>query len=148
MVTNTIQRKRKSLKEKRQKEHVLLYKILYSLMIMLVYMIGRNIPLYGIDLKAYEDVSVDAQSILLQALSGDMKNCSLFILGLWPYMIASILAVLLVAIISLDSSRKISPRKLNIWTLFFMMVIAFIQAYQKVQTFVYKDMDADRKSVV
>lgn len=144
MVTNTIQRKRKSksLKEKRQKEHVLLYKILYSLIIMLVYMIGRNIPLYGIDLKAYEDVSVDAQSILLQALSGDMKNCSLFILGLWPYMIASILAVLLVAIISLDSSRKISPRKLNIWTLFFMMVIAFIQAYQKVQTFVYKDMHA------
>lgn len=142
MVTNTIQRKRKSLKEKRQKEHVLLYKILYSLMIMLVYMIGRNIPLYGIDLKAYEDVSVDAQSILLQALSGDMKNCSLFILGLWPYMIASILAVLLVAIISLDSSRKISPRKLNIWTLFFMMVIAFIQAYHRVQTFVYRDMDA------
>ena len=144
MVTNTIQRKRKSksLKEKRQKEHVLLYKILYSLIIMLVYMFGRNIPLYGIDLKAYEHVSVDAQSILLQALSGDMKNCSLFILGLWPYMIASILAVLLVAIISLDSSRKISPRKLNIWTLFFMMVIAFIQAYQKVQTFVYKNMDA------
>ena len=62
---------------------------------MLVYMIGRNIPLYGIDLKAYEDVSVDAQSILLQALSGDMKNCSLFILGLWPYMIASILAALM-----------------------------------------------------
>ena len=75
MVTNTIQRKRKSLKEKRQKEHILVYKILYSLIIMLVYMIGRNIPLYGIDLKAYEDVSVDAQSILLQALSGDMKNC-------------------------------------------------------------------------
>lgn len=142
MVTNTIQRKRKSLKEKRQKEHILVYKILYSLIIMLVYMIGRNIPLYGIDLKAYEDVSVDAQSILLQALSGDMKNGSLFILGLWPYMIASILAVLMVAIISLDSSRKISPRKLNIWTLFFMMVIAFIQAYQRVQTFVYKDMDA------
>ena len=130
------------MKEKRQKEHILVYKILYSLIIMLVYMIGRNIPLYGIDLKAYEDVSVDAQSILLQALSGDMKNCSLFILGLWPYMIASILAVLMVAIISLDSSRKISPRKLNIWTLFFMMVIAFIQAYKRVQTFVYKDMDA------
>ena len=82
MVTNTIQRKRKSLKEKRQKEHILVYKILYSLIIMLVYMIGRNIPLYGIDLKAYEDVSVDAQSILLQALSGDMKNCSLFIVAI------------------------------------------------------------------
>ena len=62
------------MKEKRQKEHILVYKILYSLIIMLVYMIGRNIPLYGIDLKAYEDVSVDAQSILLQALSGDMRQ--------------------------------------------------------------------------
>ena len=78
MVTNTIQRKRKSLKEKRQKEHILVYKILYSLIIMLVYMIGRNIPLYGIDLKAYEDVSVDAQSILLQALSGDKTFHCLF----------------------------------------------------------------------
>ena len=106
MVTNTIQRKRKSLKEKRQKEHVLLYKILYSLMIMLVYMIGRNIPLYGIDLKAYEDVSVDAQSILLQALSGDMKNCSIFIIGLWPYMLASMLAILIVAIMSLESCHR------------------------------------------
>lgn len=143
MVTNTIQRKGKSLKEKRQKEHVLRYKILYSLMIMLIYMIGRNIPLYGIDVDAYNDVSIDAQSILLQALSGDMKNCSIFILGLWPYMLASMLAVLIVAIMSIDSSRKISPKKINIWTMFFMMIIALVQAYQKVQTFIYDKTSAD-----
>ncbi len=143
MVTNTIQRKGKSLKEKRQKEHVLRYKVLYSLMIMLVYMIGRNIPLYGIDVDAYNNVSIDAQSILLQALSGDMKNCSIFILGLWPYMLASMLAVLIVAIMSIDSSRKISPKKINIWTMLFMMIIASVQAYQKVQTFIYDDMSAD-----
>lgn len=51
-------------------------------MTMLVYMVGRNIPLYGIDIDAYSNVNVDAQSILLQAISGDMKNCSIFIIGL------------------------------------------------------------------
>lgn len=60
-------------------------------MTMLVYMVGRNIPLYGIDIDAYSNVNVDAQSILLQAISGDMKNCSIFIIGLWPYMLASML---------------------------------------------------------
>ena len=71
-------------------------------MTMLVYMVGRNIPLYGIDIDAYSNVNVDAQSILLQAISGDMKNCSIFIIGLWPYMLASMLAILIVAIMSLD----------------------------------------------
>lgn len=52
-------------------------------MTMLVYIVGRNIPLYGIDIDAYSNVNVDAQSILLQAISGDMKNCSIFIIGLW-----------------------------------------------------------------
>ncbi len=72
----------KKKKQKQQKEHVLLYKLLYSFMTMLVYMVGRNIPLYGIDIDAYSNVNVDAQSILLQAISGDMKNCSIFIIGL------------------------------------------------------------------
>ena len=76
MVTNTIQRKRKSLKEKRQKEHILVYKILYSLIIMLVYMIGRNITLYGIDLKAYEDVSVDARLFLYDYVCNRVWCCT------------------------------------------------------------------------
>lgn len=97
-------------------------------MTMLVYMVGRNIPLYGIDIDAYSNVNVDAQSILLQAISGDMKNCSIFIIGLWPYMLASMLAILIVAIMSLDHTRKLSPKKINIWTVTIMMIIAAVQA--------------------
>lgn len=125
-------------KKKQQKEHVLLYKLLYSFMTMLVYMVGRNIPLYGIDIDAYSNVNVDAQSILLQAISGDMKNCSIFIIGLWPYMLASMLAVLVVAIMSLDHTRKLSPKKINIWTVTIMMIIAAVQAYHKTQTLIYR----------
>ncbi len=107
-------------------------------MMMLVYMIGRNIPLYGVDVAAYQNIDIDAQSILLQAISGDMKNCSIFIIGLWPYMLASMLAILIVAFVSLDHTRKISPKKINIWTVALMMIIAAIQAYHKTQTLIYK----------
>lgn len=124
--------------KKKAKEHILLYKILYSLMIMLVYMIGRNIPLYGVDVEAYRDVDINAQSIIMQAVSGDMKNCSIFILGLWPYMLASMLIVLVVAIATLDKTRRISPKKVNIWTVTLMLIIGMLQAYERVQNYIYK----------
>lgn len=124
--------------KKKAKEHILLYKILYSLMVMLVYMIGRNIPLYGVDVEAYRDVDINAQSIIMQAVSGDMKNCSIFILGLWPYMLASMLIVLVVAIATLDKTRRISPKKVNIWTVTLMLIIGMLQAYERVQNYIYK----------
>ena len=99
--------------------------------IMLVYMIGRNIPLYGIDLSHYQEVTIDAQTIMVQSLTGDMKNCSVFTLGLWPLMLA-------VAILSLDKTRKLSPKKMNLWTLGIMLVISICQAYGKMQTLVYR----------
>lgn len=124
--------------KKKAKEHILLYKILYSLMIMFVYMIGRNIPLYGVDVEAYRDVDINAQSIITQAVSGDMKNCSIFILGLWPYMLASMIIVLVVAIATLDKTRRISPKKVNIWTVTLMLIIGILQAYERVQNYIYK----------
>lgn len=124
--------------KKKAKEHILLYKILYSLMVMFVYMIGRNIPLYGVDVDAYRDVDINAQSIIIQAVSGDMKNCSIFILGLWPYMLASMLIVLVVAIATLDKTRRISPKKVNIWTVTLMLIIGILQAYERVQNYIYK----------
>ena len=124
--------------KKKAKEHILLYKILYSLMVMFVYMIGRNIPLYGVDVEAYRDVDINAQSIITQAVSGDMKNCSIFILGLWPYMLASMLIVLVVAIATLDKTRRISPKKVNIWTVTLMLIIGILQAYERVQNYIYK----------
>ena len=107
-------------------------------MIMLVYMIGRNIPLYGVDVEAYRDVDINAQSIIIQAVSGEMKNCSIFILGLWPYMLASMLIVLVVAIATLDKTRRISPKKVNIWTVTLMLIIGMLQAYERVQNYIYK----------
>lgn len=38
-----------------EKEHVLKYKLAYSGIILLVYIVGKNIPLYKIDLSAYAE---------------------------------------------------------------------------------------------
>lgn len=124
--------------EKKQKEHVLKYKILYSIMIILFYMIGRNIPLYGVDITKYRDAEVNAQTIMVQAMTGDIRNCSVFILGLWPYMLSSMLIMVVVAVLSLDKTRKISPKKINVWTLTLTMLFSTFQAYSKVQSLEYK----------
>ncbi len=129
------------MEEKRPKEHVFLYKLIYSIMIMFIYMIGKNIPLYGVDMRAYQQTDIDAQAILFQAMSGSMNNCTIFTIGLWPYMLASMVSILVIAIMSMDSTRKVSTKKINIWTMAIMMSIAIFQAYHKVQTLVYKSTD-------
>ena len=54
------------LKEKRQKEHLLEYKLLYTVIILLVYLVGKSIPLYGVDLSFYLQKEVNAEALLLQ----------------------------------------------------------------------------------
>lgn len=124
--------------EKKQKEHVLRYKILYSVMVMLIYMVGRNIPLYGVDISKYQEAEVNAQTIMVQAMTGDIRNCSIFILGLWPYMLSSMLIMVVVAVLSLDKTRKISPKKINIATVVLTLIFSAFQAYSKVETLIYK----------
>lgn len=123
--------------DKEKKEKILVYKILYTVMILVIYLIGRSIALYGIDLKALHDVQIDAQSIFVQNVTGDLKNCSLFILGVWPYMWGSMLMIVYVAIKSLDKTNRISQKKMNIVTYEITMVIALIQAYQKSREYTY-----------
>lgn len=125
--------------KKSSKEYVLIQKITYSVMIVLVYILGRKIPVFGVDTSAYKTVSLNAQTLFLQSLTGDFKNISIFILGLWPYMIASFFAMIYMAFRSIDRNAKLSKRHLSNVTNIIMMVIAAVQAYQKVESFVYLD---------
>ena len=76
---------------KRKSEKVLLYKTLYTIIIILIYLVGRNLPLYGIDYAHYRSQSLDAHALLMQTISGDLYQCSIFCLGIAPYMIATML---------------------------------------------------------
>ena len=64
----------------RQKENVLKYKLVYTGMIFLAYILGKSIPLYGIDLSVHGNQSADAEAILMQMISGDAFRSSIFAL--------------------------------------------------------------------
>ncbi len=127
------------MKDKEKKEHVLLYKTIYSIMIILIYVAGINIPLYKVSTEEYHEEQIDAQQVLSQLVNGDIKNASVFSLGLWSYMLASMVAMLIVAILSADKTRKIFPGKVNRLTLVLTIAIALLQGISNIQTFSYVD---------
>lgn len=114
-------------------ERIIEYKILYTALILLIYLICKELPLYMIDVSAYLHQSIDAETLLLQSISGDMHQCSVFALGISPHMISSILVQVLTAFRSSETKAKHSPKKTNDLTLVLMLIIAVLQAFLKVQ---------------
>lgn len=121
-----------------KKENIVLLKILYTLIILLVYLVGKCLPLYMIDVSVYMHKAVNASELLMQSISGDIYQCSLFALGISPYMIASMLVQIINAFRKSEIRKKISPKKNNKMVLTLMVVIAFIQAIIQVQELVFK----------
>ena len=102
--------------------------MLYTILILLVYILGKSLPLYGIDLGAYVHKNLDAESILLQTITGDLHRCSIFALGISPYMISSMLIQMLNAIQGSESRAKKSPKKTNQQVLGLTLFFAIIQS--------------------
>lgn len=96
-------------------------------------MFGKCLPLYGIDLDAYIHKSIDAEGILLQAISGDLHRCSVFALGISPYMISSMLIQVLHAIQGSESRAKKSPKKTNQQILGLTLFFAIFQSVIEVR---------------
>ena len=121
-----------------KKESIIKYKLIYTVLILLVYLLGKSLPLYMIDLSEYVQTNVDAEALLVQAISGDIYQCSMFALGISPYMIASIIVQLISSLRSSDSKARVSPKKMNRMTLAFTFVIAVFQALNQVQNLKFR----------
>lgn len=114
-------------KEERQKK-LLPQKLGYTLGILFVYMLCRRITLYGADLNYYIHRTMDAGGMLEQTIGGDIRSISVFTLGISPFMIASILMMMVSAVMRANSKSKISMKKMNKVTLYGTFVIAVVQA--------------------
>lgn len=111
------------------KRHTLVKgKILFTILIILVYMIGRSLPLFGIDTSAYTGSNLDVEMALMQSISGDAYRTSIFAIGLGPYMIATLVAQLYMAIKSSNTKMGISPKRANRVGLALTMVLALFQS--------------------
>lgn len=113
---------------KRKKSTLLEDKLLYTYVIVLAYMIGRSIPLYGVDVSNLVVREMDAQTILTQTVSGDLNQCSILALGIVPYMTASILVSMIAACRSSESKTRTSSITMNRITVLLMFVFASLLA--------------------
>lgn len=121
-----------------KKENIVKYKLLYTAIILLVYLIGKGLPLYMIDVSYYMHKTVGAEDLLIQTISGDIYQCSLFALGISPYMISSMLVQIISAFRKSEIRAKISPKKTNKQVLGMTLVIAIVQASLQVQELMFR----------
>lgn len=114
------------------KEHVVKYKLLYSAIIFLVYIVGKNIPLYSINVDAYRNISFEADELLFQTIGGDFYRSSVFALGIFPSMISGLIVQIGMAVRHLFTKEEISPKKTRYITAAMTFVIAAFQAVTQV----------------
>lgn len=107
------------------KHHLLVKKIGFTFFLILIFLLGRQIPLPGVDVNAYlgsENSFIRTTSSLT---GGNLSQIGLFSLGLGPWMSAMILMRLLT--LGRDS-QQLSPKALSIRQNSLMLVVAIIQA--------------------
>ncbi|HWQ60299.1 MAG TPA: preprotein translocase subunit SecY [Candidatus Fimivivens sp.] len=111
-------------------------KVLFILGALVVYRFAANIPMPGVDMAVLSNL-FDQNSMLglLNAFSGGgLKGVSVVILGVAPYISASIIMQLLtMAIPSLERIQKeegeAGRRKFNMWTRWITLPLAAVQAF-------------------
>ena len=121
-----------------KKENLVKYKLLYTVIILLVYSIGKGLPLYGIDVSEYLHKTVGAEDLILQTIQGDVFQCSIFALGISPYMISSMLIQIISAFRNSETRSKISPNRTGKQILGMTLVVAILQAILQVQELAFR----------
>lgn len=109
-------------------------KILYTLMMIVVFRIGATIPVPGVDTSIIKEMVGNNSLLSLYNMftGGAFSNFTLFALGIGPYITASIILQLLtIGFESLDELQKSGEegkKKINKYTKYTALVLALIQA--------------------
>lgn len=114
-----------------KKESVLKYKLIYTSLILFVYILGRCIPLYGVDVPAYSHRAINAEELLMQSIGGDAYRYSVFAIGMSPLMISNILVQIIMACRDSVSKARVSPGKVRRISTGLTLVIAMLQALMR-----------------
>lgn len=115
-----------------QKESVMKYKLAYTGLIFLVYIFGKNIPLYGVNISVQGNQHIGAEEILMQMIGGDTYRCSVFALGIFPFMISGILVQIAIAVRNLFIKTQVSPKAMGYASAIVTLIIAAMQAFDQV----------------
>lgn len=97
--------------KKRNNEKSLWKRLCFTVLLLALYMGGRYWPLYAVDRDWYRQMTTGAEHFLGMAIGGDTYKTSVFVLGLSPYMVASILVMMYVSIRRAVTRSRFSYKK-------------------------------------
>ncbi len=115
----------------------LVQKLIYTLFIMAAYLVGRELPLFGVDLAAYDAFRDKSADLIMQTIGGDRYKTSLLALGISPFMFSTLIIQMIVSVKNADSKSHTSPKKITWATLQLMFIWAAVQAYFTTQSTLY-----------
>jgi preprotein translocase subunit SecY len=112
-------------------------KILFTLMVLLIYRTGAHITAPGVNVTALEEQFGALQDTLFgiydMFVGGALSRATIFSLGIMPYISASIMFQLLAAVFptveKMQKEGEDGRKKLTQWTRYATVVLAFIQAW-------------------
>ena len=113
--------------------------ILFVLALLFVYRIAANIPIPGIDVLSVKKLFASSQILgLMNVFSGGaMDNFSIAMLGVGPYITASIIIQLLTMIVpsleELSKEGEYGRNKINLWTRWLTIPLALLQGFGMIQ---------------
>ena len=84
-------------------------RLLFCLVIVFVYFVLHKIPLNGLDMTYYKNVSMDLSTILASSVNGSNRECTVMALGISPYITASLIVSIFMAFRSKESKSHSSP---------------------------------------
>lgn len=122
-----------------KQESVMKYKLAYMGLVLLVYILGRCIPLYGVVILSNRGINASAGEMWIQMIGGDAYRSSIFTLGVFPYMISGLIIQIFTACRNLISESKISPGKVRRASVAVTFVIAVLQAFSQVKQLTFKE---------
>lgn len=126
--------------------HVLCKRILFSVLILIIYLAGRSITLYGVS-TGFIDSPGNVQSIVTTMLSGDRYQRTLMSLGIMPYINASLLVQIISSLKNINSRTKISKQKQDRWMLITAVIFSVFMSVIQSLNLTYRE-DAGPASVV
>lgn len=99
--------------------------------------------LYNVDPAAYQLEELDSQNIMISMISGDRYQYTLFALGIMPYITATLIIWIFMAIRGKEFRSRFSPQKTERLTLILMISIAVAFAISRAEGLVFKESNFD-----
>ena len=109
---------------KKNKTHELKRRLLLTILILAIYMVGRSLLLYNVDPAAYQLEELNSQNIMISMISGDRYQYTVFALGIMPYITSMLLMWIFMAIRGAEFKARFSPQKMERVTLMSETVLA------------------------